>query len=229
MKHVLVDDFDNFVKGEKFRERAWDFLGDGIFNSDGERWVRCGRQVRHLSLTDLADLRPPSMTSGFQVEICESRHWSLVTRDCLSTCVTISSSPEHLRVTFERAPRWASQHRTFLRPFFHPTHITASNFIIPISRFLAALPPRGQAFDIQQSVGDLALRIAWEWIGGEDLATDELARLGEALREAQKVVGRRVKIGTVWVGEMSSPLSLCLWWGGGLHAIMVLRDTAVVW
>jgi hypothetical protein len=69
-KHVLVDDFDTFVKGEsvggresqvsahgghrgqdigtipewsilttgsKFRSRAKDFLGDGIFNSDGER------------------------------------------------------------------------------------------------------------------------------------------------------------------------------------------------
>jgi hypothetical protein len=37
MKHVLVDDFENFVKGKKFKERAWDFLGDGIFNSDAER------------------------------------------------------------------------------------------------------------------------------------------------------------------------------------------------
>lgn len=72
------------------------------------------------------------------------------------------------------------------------------------------MPPRGQAFDIQRSVGDLALRIAWEWMGGENLGTDELARLGEALLEAQKVVGRRVKIGTVWVGRFSSPLSLCL-------------------
>jgi hypothetical protein len=33
----LLDDFDNFPKGEKFRGRAEDFLGDGIFNSDGER------------------------------------------------------------------------------------------------------------------------------------------------------------------------------------------------
>ena len=38
-KHVLIDNFENFVKGEKFRIRAWDFLGDGIFNSDGERCV----------------------------------------------------------------------------------------------------------------------------------------------------------------------------------------------
>ncbi len=37
LKHVLVTDFDNFAKGEKFRERAEGFLGDGIFNSDGDR------------------------------------------------------------------------------------------------------------------------------------------------------------------------------------------------
>lgn len=38
IKHVLIDDFDNFVKGQKFKERAQDFLGDGIFNSDGDNW-----------------------------------------------------------------------------------------------------------------------------------------------------------------------------------------------
>lgn len=38
VKHALVDDFDNFVKGEKTRSRAKGFLGDGIFNADGERW-----------------------------------------------------------------------------------------------------------------------------------------------------------------------------------------------
>jgi hypothetical protein len=37
MKHVLVGDFDNFVKGRKFKDRAEGFLGDGIFNTDGER------------------------------------------------------------------------------------------------------------------------------------------------------------------------------------------------
>lgn len=37
IRHVLVDDFDNFVKGAKFRERAQGFLGDGIFNADGDR------------------------------------------------------------------------------------------------------------------------------------------------------------------------------------------------
>lgn len=36
-RHVLIDDFDNFVKGKKFYQRAEGFLGDGIFNSDGER------------------------------------------------------------------------------------------------------------------------------------------------------------------------------------------------
>lgn len=39
MRHVLVDEHENFVKGDKFRQRSKGFLGDGIFSSDGERWV----------------------------------------------------------------------------------------------------------------------------------------------------------------------------------------------
>lgn len=39
MRHVLVDEHENFVKGDKFRQRSKGFLGDGIFSSDGDRWV----------------------------------------------------------------------------------------------------------------------------------------------------------------------------------------------
>lgn len=54
IKHVLIDDFDNFVKGQKFKERAQDFLGDGIFNSDGDNW----KFVSHL-FRDTADISRP--------------------------------------------------------------------------------------------------------------------------------------------------------------------------
>ena len=48
LRHVLVGEFENFVKGDKFKARAEAFLGDGIFNSDGERWVSFARSHRSL-------------------------------------------------------------------------------------------------------------------------------------------------------------------------------------
>ncbi|KAL4249120.1 cytochrome P450 family protein [Abortiporus biennis] len=38
MKIVLSTDFSNYVKGEKFRSLAFDILGNGIFNSNGDIW-----------------------------------------------------------------------------------------------------------------------------------------------------------------------------------------------
>ncbi|KAG1738016.1 cytochrome P450 [Suillus lakei] len=38
IKTILATDFDNYVKGAKFREAADSVLGTGVFNSDGETW-----------------------------------------------------------------------------------------------------------------------------------------------------------------------------------------------
>ncbi|KAG1809092.1 cytochrome P450 [Suillus subaureus] len=38
IKTILATDFDNYVKGAKFREAADSVLGTGVFNSDGEIW-----------------------------------------------------------------------------------------------------------------------------------------------------------------------------------------------
>lgn len=38
MKHVLKDNFDNYVKGEPVQDALGEFLGDGIFASDGLVW-----------------------------------------------------------------------------------------------------------------------------------------------------------------------------------------------
>ncbi|XP_047328850.1 cytochrome P450 94A2-like [Impatiens glandulifera] len=38
IRHILRTHFNNYQKGENFRIAAADFLGDGIFNADGEKW-----------------------------------------------------------------------------------------------------------------------------------------------------------------------------------------------
>ncbi|WWD18044.1 hypothetical protein CI109_102491 [Kwoniella shandongensis] len=139
LKHVLISDFDNFVKGQKFKDRAEAFLGDGIFNSDGERW---------------------------------------------------------------------KFHRALLRPFFHPTHVSAELFTTHVDAFLSSIPISGEAFDIQARLGQLSLEMAVMWMCGEDMSSVPMDSdpkwiaakegLGKAMTDAQRVVGRRVKIGTIW-------------------------------
>ncbi|KAG2355525.1 cytochrome P450 [Suillus spraguei] len=55
IKTILATDFDNFVKGAKFREAADSVLGTGIFNSDGKRaftglFVKCISRL-HRTMT----------------------------------------------------------------------------------------------------------------------------------------------------------------------------------
>lgn len=79
---------------------------------------------------------------------------------------------------------------------------------------MGEMPTSGQPFDIQARLGQLALQMSILWLCGEDLSATssgfpedwEKARddLGEALRDAQRVVGKRVKIGTIWVSSSTA-------------------------
>jgi hypothetical protein len=75
-----------------------------------------------------------------------------------------------------------------------------------ITRTLSALP--SGPFDIQATLGELALELAVNWLTGDDLQspTDrgsewlEAKRdLGKALIEGQQVMGRRLMVGSIWV------------------------------
>ncbi|KAM7253751.1 hypothetical protein ACFE04_031433 [Oxalis oulophora] len=44
VKHILKTNFNNYEKGSRFRQTMFDFLGNGIFNADGETW-KFQRQV----------------------------------------------------------------------------------------------------------------------------------------------------------------------------------------
>lgn len=73
-------------------------------------------------------------------------------------------------------------------------------------------------FDIQDRIGRLALDMALDWLCGETPSASsssaagrgrewEAAKdgIGEAMKEAQRVVGKRVKIGTPWVSLRVAP------------------------
>ena len=38
IEHILKKNFENYEKGEFMKTIFHDFLGDGIFNADGEQW-----------------------------------------------------------------------------------------------------------------------------------------------------------------------------------------------
>lgn len=92
-----------------------------------------------------------------------------------------------------------------------------------ITRTLSTLP--SGPFDIQAVLGELALELAINWLTGDDLQAPtergpqwlEAKRdLGRAMTEGQRVMGRRLMVGSIWVspftcrygGEFTD--SLCL-------------------
>lgn len=75
-----------------------------------------------------------------------------------------------------------------------------------IERTLHELP--GGPFDVQAVIGDLALELAVNWLTGDDIREDgrrgqewRSARdgLGKALADGQRVMGRRLMVGSIWV------------------------------
>eukprot|EP01102_Stenamoeba_stenopodia_P018914 TRINITY_DN7017_c0_g1_i1.p1 TRINITY_DN7017_c0_g1~~TRINITY_DN7017_c0_g1_i1.p1 ORF type:complete len:519 (-),score=124.62 TRINITY_DN7017_c0_g1_i1:363-1919(-) len=48
VEYILKDNFSNYVKGEYFEEMLREFLGEGIFNTNGEKWKQQRQVASHL-------------------------------------------------------------------------------------------------------------------------------------------------------------------------------------
>ena len=75
-----------------------------------------------------------------------------------------------------------------------------------IARTFSTLP--SGPFDIQIIIGELALELAINWLTGDDLQrpidrgprwVEAKRNLGLALKEGQRVMGRRLMVGSIWV------------------------------
>jgi hypothetical protein len=78
-----------------------------------------------------------------------------------------------------------------------------------IARTLLNLPT--EPFDIQAVLGELALELAINWLTGDDLHSptgrgsewlEAKRNLGQALTEGQRVMGRRLMVGSIWVSSL---------------------------
>ncbi|KAJ6802410.1 cytochrome P450 86B1 [Iris pallida] len=65
VEHVLKTRFANFPKGRYYRERFSDFLGDGIFNADGEAW----RDQRRAATAEMHSARFAEHSAGLVAEL----------------------------------------------------------------------------------------------------------------------------------------------------------------
>ncbi|XP_051116842.1 cytochrome P450 94A2-like [Andrographis paniculata] len=76
VRHILKSNFKNYSKGEAFRGTLRDFLGDGIFNSDGEMW-KFQRQIaihefKTKSLWKFVENVVDSMIAGRLIPVMEN-------------------------------------------------------------------------------------------------------------------------------------------------------------
>ena len=78
-----------------------------------------------------------------------------------------------------------------------------------IVRTLSNLP--SGPFDIQTTLDELALELAINWLTGDDLQApngrgpgwiEAKRNLGQALTEGQRVMGRRLMVGSIWVSPL---------------------------
>ena len=66
VRHVLKDNFSNYVKGKMFKETQREFLGQGIFNVDGPAWKMHRKIASHMFTRRL-------LTEGTKVAVREGR------------------------------------------------------------------------------------------------------------------------------------------------------------
>lgn len=96
-----------------------------------------------------------------------------------------------------------NQHRQTLRPFFKQERFPTEAVKALLSDALECQVV-GQPFDAQAMFGEVALEIAILFITGsgllkEDTWRDDKKAVASALTEGQRIMGRRLKVGSIWV------------------------------
>jgi cytochrome P450 len=68
VNHILKVNFDNYIKGDDFREALFPFLGDGIFNTNGSCWKQQRQIASHLfKVRELRNMVPIFVRHGQEV------------------------------------------------------------------------------------------------------------------------------------------------------------------
>ncbi|KAJ7086135.1 cytochrome P450 monooxygenase pc-1 [Mycena belliarum] len=146
---ILATDFDNYVKGARFRDAMDSVLGDGVFNSDGEMWSF------HRSMT-----RPYFARDRV-------RHFEIFDRHAEKTISLIKSrmNDDHAVDFQDLISRFTMDAAT---EFLFGTCVDSLSAVLPLP-YNAARPPTQQVNDFPTAFGDVMLQIAfrervgWVW------------------------------------------------------------------
>ncbi|CAM9002550.1 unnamed protein product [Rhodiola kirilowii] len=145
--------FNNFPKGEYFRETLKDLLGEGIFNADNETWQR----QRKIASIEFHSSKFRQMTSESLVELVHSRLLPVLEKS-VKNSVSLDLQDVLLRLTFDNVCMIAFgvdpgcltpelPEIPFARAFEDATEATVLRFVIPTCiwkamRFLNIGPER---------------------------------------------------------------------------------------
>lgn len=96
VNHVLKANFDNYIKGDEFRETLYPLLGDGIFNTNGSNWKQQRQTASHLfKVRELRSMVPIFVQHGQEVvEILKANEGQVVDVQELFCRATLDSIGE---------------------------------------------------------------------------------------------------------------------------------------
>ncbi|GLJ40820.1 hypothetical protein SUGI_0844340 [Cryptomeria japonica] len=138
LEHVLNIRFNNYPKGRYFRAVGHDFLGDGIFNADGDMWkaqrktanivfntpsfrAKMAKSVEELVQNPLVPLLEESARSGDPIDLQDVLLRFTFDNVCM---VTLGVNPGCLA-------GGGAEAREFARAFEDATEVTMLRFVIP--------------------------------------------------------------------------------------------------
>ncbi|CAM8979128.1 unnamed protein product [Rhodiola kirilowii] len=153
LEYLLKSKFNNFPKGEYFRETLRDLLGEGIFNADNETWQR----QRKIASIEFHSSKFRHMTSESLVELVHARLLPVLEKS-VKNSVSLDLQDVLLRLTFDNVCMIAFgvdpgcltpelPEIPFARAFEDATEATVLRFVIPTCiwkamRFLNIGPER---------------------------------------------------------------------------------------
>jgi cytochrome P450 len=137
VKHVLHENFANYVKGPIVHDNLMDLLGDGIFTTDGELWKKQRQAASHLFKKrlldnavrvilghshDVADVFGDAVRSGDAVDV--QKIYSSFTMDSF------------VEIAFGRQQSTLKQLTPFSAAFDTATRLLIVRLVVPWARFV---------------------------------------------------------------------------------------------
>ncbi|RWR97008.1 cytochrome P450 86B1 [Cinnamomum micranthum f. kanehirae] len=195
IEYMLKTRFKNFPKGNYYRERFADFLGDGIFNTDDDAW----KEQRRATTSEMHSKRFVNFSEKTMEELVNNKLLKLLEK-LAKLKESVDLQDLLLRFTFDNICTAALgvdpgclafdlPEVPFAKAFEEATELTLFRFMVPPFLFkimkLFELGPEKRLKEAIQVVHEFAAKMVterrskWKEFGGLDDRSDLLSRLIE--------------------------------------------------